>query len=185
MKLITPLIIIGICVAAYFTYISKTVDDISILSSTKSSYEAVLKKADEVAVKRVELFKDYEGISKANIEMLNKVIPEMFNSVLFANDINAMASRNNLVVKDFKIDPKRTEERDVMLTQKKEAPYKTAIVTFRLIGQYDKFIKFLTDVESSLRLIDVTKLSIKTVGGQRATDDSLEYSLEMNTYSLK
>jgi len=88
-------------------------------------------------------------------------------------------------VKLILIDPKRTEERDVMLTQKKEAPYKTAIVTFRLIGQYDKFIKFLTDVESSLRLIDVTKLSIKTVGGQRATDDSLEYSLEMNTYSLK
>ncbi|MCX6702235.1 MAG: hypothetical protein NTX96_03535 [Candidatus Zambryskibacteria bacterium] len=185
MKFALPLITIGICIGTYFIYISPTVSEVKGLSLKKANYDEVLLKSKELKDKRDAVLIDYNNISNADIDKLNKIIPEIFNSVLFANDVNAMASGNNLVVKDFKIDPQRTEDRDLMINQQKSNPYKTTIITFRLVGQYGQFVKFLTALESNLRLIDVVNLSIKTIGGQKSTDNSLEYLLEMNTYSLR
>ncbi len=169
----------------YFVYISPTVSEVKVLSLKKANYSEVLLKSKELKAKRDDVLIDYNNISNADIDRLNKIIPETFNSVLFANDINAMASKNSLVIKDFKIDPQRTEDPGSMISQQEVSPYKTTIITFRLGGQYGQFIKFLSDLELNLRLVDVVKLSIKTVGGQRSTDDSLEYLLEVNTYSLR
>ena len=185
MKLILPLTIITICIGMYFIYISPSVSEVKALSLKKANYDEVLLKSRELKAQRDDVLIDYNNISLANINKLNKIIPEIFNSVLFANDVNALASRNNLVVKDFKVDPQRTEDRELMLSQQNKNPYKTTVVTFRLVGQYGQFVRFLVDIESNLRIADVTKLSIRTVGGQRSTDNSLEYLLEINTFSLR
>jgi len=184
-KFALPIIVIGICAGTYFMYINPTVSDVKDLSQKKSSYNQVLAGSKEVAAKRDDVFTDYNNISLNDINKLDKIVPEIFNSVLFANDINAMASRNSLVVEEFVVDPQRTEDRDAMINQGENNLYKTTIITFRLVGQYRQFIDFLTELESNLRLVDVVGLTIKTVGGQRSTSDSLEYSLEINTYSLR
>lgn len=185
MKYILPLIIIGICVGMYFVYISPTVSLVKTLSLKKANYDQVLLQSKQVAAQRDDVFTEYSNISGTDIDKLDKIIPETFNSVLFANDISAMASRNGLIIKDFKIDPSRTEDRTLMINQIKNNPYGTTVATIRLNGQYSQFVNFLNDLESNLRLVDVTKLSIKTIGGQKSTDNSLEYTLEINTYSLK
>jgi Tfp pilus assembly protein PilO len=185
MKSALSLVVVGICIGMYFVYISPAVSEVKSLSLKKASYDNVLLKSKEVVAKRDEIFVEYNNIPKDSIDKLNKIVPETFNSVLFANDINAMASSNGLAVKDFKVNPQRTEDRDTMTNQQAVNPYITTVVTFRLVGQYSQFIKFLTDIESSLRLLDVVNLSVKTLGGQKSTDDSLEYLLEINTYSLR
>lgn len=185
MKFALPIIIIAICVGMYFIYIGPTVSEVKALSLQKANYNDVLSKSRELKAKRDDVLIDYNNISNSDIDKLNKIIPETFNSVLFANDINSIAGRNNLVIKDFKVNPQRTEDRSTMTNQQKNNSYKTTIITFKLVGQYSQFVRFLIDLESNLRLVDVVKLSIKTVGGQRSTDESLEYLLEINTYSLR
>jgi predicted DNA-binding protein (UPF0251 family) len=185
MKFILPLIIIGICVGTYYVYINPVASEVTALRLQKSNYDEVLLKSKELKAQRDDILVDYNNISDADISKLNKIIAETFNSVLFANDISAMAGRNNLAIKDFKVDPQRTEDRELMFNQTKNSPYKVTIITVRLVGQYSQFIKFLTELESNLRLVDVVKLSIKTLGGARSTDNSLEYLLELNTFSLR
>jgi Tfp pilus assembly protein PilO len=53
------------------------------------------------------------------------------------------------------------------------------------VGEYDSFIKFLEEIEASLRLIDVEKLVIRNIGGTKSTDNDLEFTLEVKTYSLR
>lgn len=185
MKSALSLVVMGICVGVYFVYISPTVSEVKSLSLKKASYDNVLVQSKEVVAKRDSIFIDYNSIPKDDIDKLNKIVPETFNSVLFANDINALASSNSMAVKDFKVNPQKTDDREAMTNEQVAKPYMTTVVTFRLVGQYSQFIKFLTDLESSLRLLDVVNLSVKTLGGQMSTDNSLEYSLEINTYSLR
>lgn len=185
MKLITPIVIILICFGLYYTYISPTVMDIKSLSLKKSNYDEVLQKVEEVKKKKDDLLAEYNSISSVGIDKLNKIVPETFNSVIFVYEINVMAGKNNLVVKDFKVNVQKTEDRQDIINPQGGSVYKTSTVTFRLIGQYAQFISFLKDLESSLRITDVANLSIKTIGGDKASNESLEYLLEMNTYSLR
>lgn len=185
MKFFAPIIVIGVAIGMYFFYMDTAFPEVQVLREKKSKYDEVLQKAVELGVLRDSLLKEYSNVSVDNSERLNKLIPEKFDAVLFANDINTMIVNNDLSVKDFKTNPQRTEDRSLITGEEQNIPYMTNVVTFRVIGDYDKFIKFLKEIESSLRLIDVVKLSIKNIGGTKTTDNFLEFMLEVNTYSLR
>lgn len=185
MKLIAPIVVIIISIGMYFFYIDTALPEIQVLREKKSEYDEIMQKAVEIGVLRDNILKEYNSISASDSDRLNKFIPEEFNAVLFANDINTMTINNGLSVKDFKTNPQRTEDRSLITNKEQDVPYITNVVTFRVIGDYDKFIKFLREMESSLKLIDVVKLSIKNTGGTKSTDNFLEFLLEVNTYSLR
>ncbi len=184
MKFATPFIIIAISIAVYFVYISPTIDSVKLFRLQKSEQSNVLLKTREVAAKRDAILVDYNNISASDIDKLNKIVPDTFNPVLFANDISGIASAYGLVMKDFKVNEPKTEIRDAIVNRPKGETYKTTVVTLRLQGQYSQFIKFLANLDLSLRLVDVASLSIKPIGLQNSSSSSLEYLLEMNTYSL-
>ena len=185
MKAATPFIIIIICISAYFFYISPTLDEIKTLEAKKAEYTGVLEKAREFKAQRDTALTDYNNISEDNLDRLNKIVPNKFDSVLFANDINTIASKYGMSVKDLKYNILNTEAFDAEGVRTKSQPYKTIAVTFKFSSQYEQFIKFLKDLESSLQLVDVTSLSIKSLGGEKSTGNLLDYSLEVNAYSLK
>lgn len=185
MKLALPFIIIAISIGVYFVYISPTVEEVRVLSAKKVEYSNALVGAEELKTKRDNVLIDYNNISGENIDKLNKIVPETFNSVLFANDVNAIASGYGLIVKDFKINEPKTDVRDVIINQPANRLYKTTVVTFSVDGQYGSFVKFIQNLESSLHLVDITGLSMKTLGGQKSADSPLQFLLEMNTYSLR
>ena len=185
MKFALPFIIIAISVGLYFVYISPTIADIQALSEKKVEYNSALIGAGELKAKRDAVLADYNNISADNIDKLDKIIPATFNSVIFANDVNSIASRYGLSVKDFKIDPNKTDLRDAIINQAQDQLYKTTDVTFTVEGQYTQFLQFLSDVESGLRVVDVTSLSVKNLGGQTSPNSPMEFLLEMNAYSLR
>ncbi len=184
MKSIFPVLVIAICIGLYFMYISPTVLEVKELSATKAQYDNALAKSKELKDKRDAVLIEYNNISQDDVSKLNKIIPETFDGVLFANDINAIAVRYGLVVSDLNVNNQNTENRDMVIAATND-PYKTSLVTMRLRGQYGQFVQFLRELETSLRLIDVTGLSIRDLTGQTSSNTALEYSLEVKTYSLR
>ena len=184
MKIITPIIVIIISITVYFAYTSPIIQEVKNLVSKKSQQTDVLLKTRQLASRRDAVLIDYNNIVSTDIERLNKIVPNTFNFVLFANDVTAMASRYSLVTKDFKVNEPKTEIRDAIINRPKEGVYKITVVTVRLQGSYLQFIKFLNDLEFSLRLVDIESLTIKPVGVQNSASGSLDYLLEMKTYSL-
>jgi len=157
--------------------------DIQTLSAKKAEYVNVLEKSKELKNKRDAVLTSYNSISEADVERLSKVIPYAFDPVLLANDINSIASRYGMDMKEFKVSESKAEIRGEVIIQEEEPLYKTTSVTVTISGGFDQFLKFLKDIESSLHLIDVRSLSIKAP--LTAQSGVLDYSLEMNTYSLR
>ena len=187
MKAIIPFIIIAICVGVYFMYISPIMDDINVKNQKKAEYVNVLNQAKELKVQRDAISAAYNNIPASDLESLSKIIPESFNAVSLANEISSISSRYNLSVKEIKTDETTTANNNNNVTGESApaGPYRTIVVTFKLTGQYEEFIKFLKDLQSGLHLVDVVGLSIKSTPGKKSTDVNLEYSLEVHTYSLQ
>src|SRR3989344_160437 len=99
MKLVLPLITIAVCIGMYFIYINPTIAEVKALSLKKVEYNNALIGAGELKKKRDNVLIDYNNISADNIDRLNKIIPERFNSVSFINDMNSIASGYGLIIK--------------------------------------------------------------------------------------
>jgi len=187
MKSIIQLAIICICVAIYIFYIKPTGEDLKVLMDTKSQYDTVLASSIKLKNERDKVNAEYRTILPENIDRLNKMIPDNFNPVLFANELSFLASKYGMLVKDFKVDEAKVDTREAIINQIELKPYKTFTVTFRVTGAYSQFESFLADIEKSLRIIDVVGLGLRSVSGQGggSVGNSYEYSLEVKTYSLR
>ena len=182
MKSLIPFIVVAVSVGAYFMYINPAFREINILREKMTEYTDVLEKSKELKNKRDSVLSAYNNISEEDITRLNKIIPETFDTVLLANDINDIASRYGLSVKDIRVNTPDSGSR-VVLAEPMNKLYKTTAVTFGLNGQYEQFVKFMKDIESSLRLLDVRSLTVKSSG--KPGSNSLDYSLAVYTYSLR
>lgn len=184
MKSLTPFIVIVICIGMYFAYINPSSAEVKSLSIEKSGYENILNKTRELKTQRENILTEYNTISKSDIDRLSKIMPETFSSVLFLNDLSYLAGTYGMSVKDYGTNEPKSENRSVLLNDSDDS-YKTTIVKFNIIGSYSQFIKFLNDLESSLRLVDVVGISIRPASVRVVGESLLEYSLELKTYSLR
>ncbi len=185
MKSILPLSLIGICIAVYFFYVSPTVGEVKTLRAKKAEYSNVLQKAQELKVKRDAILTEYSSLSEDEVSRLNKIIPDKFDTVLFANDIFSMASQSGLSFSDFKAVSPTTDSRSGVEVEVPDTSlYKTNPVTFKLKGTYLQFLKLLPKFEASLHLMDITGLHIRPSVDPK-TPEGVEILVELNTYSLK
>ena len=185
MKALVPFLIIALCVGAYFLYISPTLPEIDVLKVKKAQYTDILEKAKELKDMRDAALTEYNNISEDNLARLNKIIPKKFNSTLFANDVNAIASKHGMSVSWLKVENSGPEAHNGENTDTSQGEvYKTISASFKVSGQYEKFIDFIKDLETNLELVDVVSLSVKQVGGDKILQNFQDYSVEINTYSL-
>src|SRR3989344_6737957 len=161
MKLFSPFILILISVALYFLYISPSIAEVESLSAKKAEYANVLAQSKELKNKRDSVLAAYNGISEEDLARLNKIIPSSFDGVVFANEVNTLASRYGLSVKSFQVNQPTADARAQIVTEQKKGSYQSVAVTLTVNGDYNQFIVFLKEMETSLRLIDVGSLGIK------------------------
>src|SRR3989344_3928771 len=168
MKSIAPFFIIALSVGFYFLYISPNLLEINDLKMQRDQYLDVLDKTKELKVSRDAALADYNNISIDDINRLNKIVPKEFNAVFFANDLSAMASRHGLIIKKFDVAKSVSDSIDPSLVSDSKSFYKTNTISLDLSGGYEQFVQFLKDLEVSLQLSDVGKLSIKSGASQKS-----------------
>lgn len=171
-------------VLTYFLYIGPTWTEISGLQAKLAEYKDISTKTKELTEKRDEISVAYNAIPENDIAKLNKIIPQTFDTVRFANDINNLALRYGLSVDSFKENKVDPNSRDATISEPGPAgPYKTSTVTISMKGSYEQFIRFLQDVETNLQLTDINSISIRS--SDREKTAGLSYTIDMNAYSLK
>ncbi len=184
MKSFFPFIIIAVCVATYYMYISPTYTSASVLAIKKSEYNQALKKSKELIEKRDALLVAYNQIPPEDIDRLQRIIPNSINSVDIVTQVNALASPRNLEVRNVSVTGDKPESQNgAIIDPVTNAPYKTTNVTVTLIGQYEQFTGFVRDLESSTRLSDITAVTVKP-NTKVSEGESFEFTLNFKTYSL-
>ncbi len=135
------------------------------LKVEKERYLEALEKVREIERVRDGLLAKYNAIQGSDREKLSKMVPENIDSVRLIIDINNIAAVYNFFLKDISIGqapstPVRREGMDLGSIAQKSYPYVT--LSFSISGTYNNLIAFLSDMERSLRIIDVESIKISS-----------------------
>ena len=171
MKRLASLILIIFSIGIFYAYINPHYKKIKELRVEKAQYENVLDKAKELRQVREELATTLASFKKSDLEKLEKFIPLEVNIARLINDIDALASKQGIKIKTIK-----TEEK----AGAKDTNYKLVELNFAADMPYQKLAVFIRDLEDSLRMIDVVKVSIKT-----DETGNIKNNLTLRTYWLK
>ena len=118
---------------------------------------------------------DYGSVDPVDIKSLSTMPPDGIDNVKLIIDINQIAVKHNLNIKNIVI-----KTGDNATVGPDSRSYGLVAIDFSVSTSYKVFQDFLHDLETSLRLIDVASLSFSA-----GVQDQYDFNLEANAYWLK
>lgn len=179
MKGIVPVILIAISVGAFFYYISPGFESIKSLQAQNGNLEEAVEASQELDQVRSSLEERYNSLSTADLRRLKKFLPERIDDVRLILDVTSLAEEGGIDLRDVRISEE--DSRNSRREQDSVEGIETLVLSFNFDSTYGDFLNLLLDLESSLRVIDVTELSFV------ATDNPniYEFSVTIKTYWLR
>lgn len=179
MKLFTPILFVIIAVALFFWYIDPQYTSVKELLSEQQQIDQALNRSKELQDERDKLLARYNTFPQTELNSLQKLVPDHLDNVRLILDLDSMASRYGMRVRDVAIQGDTSRVKTGELGPDTEA-YESVVLSFSVTGTYDTFRSFLSDLEKSLRLVDVVGLEFT------ATETGVyDYTLKIKTYWLK
>jgi hypothetical protein len=182
MRNIVSILLIVASIALFALFTSGRSARVTELRAEANSFDNALERSKELIAVRDSLLSKYNAFPTDSIARLNTMIPESIDTVRLIIDVNTLASRYDMSLAGISIGvPDENLESDGALGPSGE-DYGRLSLTFSVTASYDRFRAFLTDLERSLRMIDVTALtfSVPDDGSDRMT-----YGVTLTTYWLK
>jgi Tfp pilus assembly protein PilO len=170
-------------------YIVPQYHDIVDLRGRDAALNEAIAKTQDIDKTSRDLSEKMRSISKENLDRLERLLPAQFDELRFVNDLQGIADRNGLNIKDIKIeDSKSLGQQPVTPGVSSPSGYVTHKFSFSVSAPYDTFITFLKSLERSLEFIDITSITLSGSsgsGGKQSTSGSFDYRVDFVTYSLK
>ncbi len=183
MKTSTAIIVLLISVGLFYTFTSPQYKKIENLRTASKTYNNILNNASELSTKREELLSQYRSIPKENIENLSKVLPDNVDIVRLTMDFDSIASRYGLSIKSIQVDKSKggtSSNNSAIIVNQAEHAYDSTVISFSFVSSYNNFRKFMRDIESSLRIVN-----IKSIDFQSTENGLYQYKVSIETYWLK
>lgn len=183
---ITALILVILAVGIYFTYTSGQITVLKSIQAENNQYLSAINNAEKLIKLRDSVLNQYNAISDEDKARLDKLVPDNIDNVRLIIDISGIAARHGITAAGIKTSadtsisastPKQTAPNQIMSSG---GGLSTVTVTFNVTTTYVNFITFLQDLERSLRILDVTSITLS------ASDNGIyTYGVTLNTYWLK
>jgi len=197
MRLITPIILILIAGSFFFVFTNPLYNKISALNLDVTSYNGALNNSKMFENERDKLTAKYNTISADNIVKIKKLLPDNVDNIRLILEIEQIALPYGMVLRDIKYNATQAEDeilaKGVVVRggQNTTAPKDYGIfdLEFSISGTYDNFINFTKDLESNLRIVDISSITFSSnTGGITSKVSSSEiykYDFKIKTYYLK
>ncbi len=153
---------------------------IKVLRATVADYNTALDNSAELRKVRGALISKYNNLDKTNLDRLAKLLPDGVDNVRLILDINSMAAKYGMSIKNIKI----TQDNVIgtgATPASNQNPVGSIKLSFAVTTSYENYLQFLTDMEKSLRIVDVVGLSFVT----NDKDNTVTYTTILQTYWLK
>lgn len=182
MKTFLPFLFLIIAGGIFFGFINPTYVEVGALRAEEATYDGALSRSRELQSVRDQLLARYNTFSEDNLTRLQRLVPDTIDNVRLILDLDGIASRYGMHVRNVSLNSGASAASRAAGGQlgPGDARYDYVTLSFTVSGTYDTFRAFLSDLESSLRLVDVSSISFA------ATQTGVyEYSLGLKTYWLK
>ncbi len=177
MSNIISIVLILASAGLFFGYIDPTYAFVSEQRREKADYDRALNKSKELQAERDKFLEKYNEMSEIERGDLSKLLPDNIDNVRLILDIDEMAKKYGMRIRNFKTDA--TEKTDTIGAG--SSPFGTLNLSFSTTAPYGTFLSFVRDLEQSLRLIDITGVEFTSSD----TNDLYDYKVTVKTYWLK
>ena len=182
MKFFTSLILIGVAFGLAFIYVKPTYGTIMDLRQQISKHDEAISRAQKVGSLRDELVSRRQSFSTADVGRLETFLPDSVDGVRLVIDINGIASQYAPGIKNIRIssggkDSGKSSEASL------GAGYEPVTLSFGISLTYEQFLKFASDIERSLRLVNITSLTFSPSSDPASS--LYDYSITLSAYMLK
>ena len=176
----TSIALLLLSVGLFYTFTSVQYQEVKELNLVARKYRDVLQDASRIIELRDSLLITYESIPEGEIERITKALPDNINTVRLAFDLDGMASRYGISIKNIQAVVGPSGASNVVVLPEFEGVYERATVSFAFVSTYANFMRLLADLEANLRIMDITSIFFQ------ANDTGLyEYQVSVETYWLK
>ncbi len=179
MKFLLPIIIIVAAIGGFFFYTNPAYKALQAKISENEKIVEANDKAAALRVVRQKLIDDRKKISEADVDKLTKLLPNGVENVGLIIDIDNIASKYGMRIRNTKVNEVSARAGSSIVGPDSKK-YGVISLSFSVTSTYENFISFLKDLESSVRLVDVTNLSFSSNPVGR-----YDFNLTIQTYWLK
>lgn len=209
MRFIMPAILIGISITMFFVFTNPMYKDISTYRSEITTYNEALDNSKALENERDKLTAKFNAMDPDNIIKLQKLLPNNVDNIRLILEIEQIALPYGMALKDIKYsvtEPSKTDQSVGVvqgggIIKSVNQDYGVWDLEFSVTGTYNNFLNFTRDLESNLRIVDVssiqfssdvnTNTSSQTSGSKSSsnssssTPESYKYNFKIKTYWLK
>jgi Tfp pilus assembly protein PilO len=184
--LLLPLLLLGAAIGLFVLYTNPAYQELKSLRTKANSYDEALNKSQELRAVRDQLLSKRNAFPNDSVAKLQKVLPDNVDNIRLIIDIDNIASKHGLALADVDlgnlgdVGGKNGPQSKAAVGAPGDAVGSVSI-SFSVTAKYEDFLAFLTDLEHSLRLVDVENVSFSAA----AADGKSKYALSIRTYWLR
>lgn len=196
-KFILPGFLIVLALGIFFTYTNKQYAKVKDLRTVNAAYEKAIADSVELIKKRDQVVNAYNSISEEDRLRLERILPDHVDSIRLINDIKSLLARRGVTLKDVKTGSakaivgkettaKTNPSAEIVSDQPAEEvegdTVKSETLTFKFTTTYDNFSEILRDLQSSLRIIEVSRIKFTS---KDKDNGQYDFEVEVRTFWLK
>lgn len=206
MRLLLPTLFIVVAIAVFVGVTNPIYLSIKDLDLQAASYDEALSNSKLLQKRHDELNQTYTAFSRQSVEALEIMVPNSVDNIGLIQEIQRMALRLGIVVKNVNFDPTQVDREDGDFEEgvedssavpaqnlpKREVVetnslYDTFLLEFTIEGSYSDFVKFLQELEMNLRIVDISNINFTANSADRSgnVSDVYDYTFTTKTYRLK
>jgi hypothetical protein len=127
------------------------------------------------------LLAERNAIREEDLARLQEFLPDNVDNVKLILEIDRIATRNGIQIRNIAISEEApVAENAGTLNTVDTRPYGTLLLSFTAVASYPGFLQFLTELEQSLRLIDIVDISFPS-----SQTGVYNYNLSLRMYWLR
>ena len=180
-RLLIPLILLCAAIGLFVLYIDPAYQTIQKLQAQVSAFDDALNKSKELKRVRDQLLSRRNTFPDEKLQKIEKILPDNVDNIRLVIDINNVAARHSLTLKNVQLGniSDSTKAKNALAVGTSGSPVGSVDLGFVVNAPYINFLSFIQDLEHSLRVIDIEKISF--TAGEK---DSSDYTVSIRTYWL-
>jgi len=182
MKFALPALLIIISVGLFFVFTDEAYQDAKTLEAEQARFDEALERSKELQAVRDALLSRYNTFSTNDLERIEKLLPDGIDVVRLILELDSIASQHGMRVDNISVQERASgTAQSGAIGLSDQLPYETVVISFSVTAEYDEFVSFMEDLETSLRIVDLQALSLNS------SDDGSPYgySISLKTYWLQ
>jgi hypothetical protein len=153
--------------------------EIAVLRDEKSARQDSLDTIIHIEQRKTELAAEFAALSDKNKQDVDTILPDIFDHVRLTSHIDAVAKKYGISIKQVSSKDLQPANSQTVPDSAGQKGFHSGTISFSFAATYDSFQSFLSELEKSLRILDIRTLNI-----QPGNTNMYEYRIEFETYWL-